>query len=107
MLSFNDAARKLVSDSEMSWKKETLGPLLKNNLGKWKSRLSYREIRLTELCCCEAMVAGNYDLDNRKHHLKLTELLWIFVGATIVKFFSYLFIAYRQLSVNRTCTNYN
>jgi hypothetical protein len=107
MLSFNDAARKLVSDSEMSWKKETLGPLLKNNVCKWKSRLSYREIRLTELCCCEAMVAGNYDLDNRRQSFRLTDWFWIFVGATIVKLFSYLFIAYRQLSVNRACTNYN
>ncbi|MDY6867267.1 MAG: sulfotransferase [Chloroflexota bacterium] len=103
MLSFGDAARKLVSESEVSWKKETFGPLLKDNKEKWKSALSPREIRLTELCCREAMAAGKYESDKRKHHYSLTDRLWILAGSIVIKLAAYPYLVYRHLTVTRVC----
>ena len=40
MLDFSDAASKLVQSSEMSWKKETLRPIMAGNSNKWKNELT-------------------------------------------------------------------
>ena len=103
MLSFGDAARKLVSEDEVSWKKETFGPLLKNNKEKWKSTLSPREVCLTESCCREAMVAGEYTPDTRKHQYRLIDRLWVLAGAVIIKLATYPYLVYRHLSATKAC----
>jgi hypothetical protein len=61
MLEFGASGRQLVSESEMQWKKETLGPLLRGNRGKWKGCLSDFETALAERACAETMRVGNYD----------------------------------------------
>lgn len=48
MLNFQRSAHKLVAEDEIAWKRETLGPLLQRNVGKWRSRLSYSDIVLIE-----------------------------------------------------------
>ena len=55
MLSFSEEAKRLVTDEERTWKKETLGPLLKSNFGKWRSQLSILEIASTETVCAAAI----------------------------------------------------
>ena len=40
MLEFQQTAEKLIQSDELSWKKETLEPILKENIGKWKGELS-------------------------------------------------------------------
>ena len=65
MLRFGEAARSLVTEEEMSWKKETLGDLLPDNSGKWEGALTDREIALTELLCGEAFQAGGYRRSER------------------------------------------
>lgn len=64
MLSFQDKAKKLVSEEEKQWKKETFGPLLKNNSGKWKGKLSNQEVALTECLCKQAFQLGGYHKSN-------------------------------------------
>jgi hypothetical protein len=54
MLTFSESAKTLVSKSEMQWKSETLGPILGNNLGKWKKSLSATRIFLSESICLYA-----------------------------------------------------
>ena len=54
MLEFGAAARRLVSEDELAWKRETLGPLLAGNSGKWAGGLSAAQVRLTESLCSEA-----------------------------------------------------
>lgn len=103
MLSFNDAARNLVSVSEVSWKKETLGPLLKDNKEKWKSTLSSREVRLTELCCREAMIVGKYEPDKRKYYYSLADRLWILTGILIIRLATYPYLVYRHFTVTKAC----
>jgi hypothetical protein len=60
MLQFDAAARSLVSAREMQWKKETLGPLLRHNRGKWATELDAKEAMLTEMICRECMEHCRY-----------------------------------------------
>lgn len=48
MLQFSDAAQRLSGGSIEEWKKETLGPLLSQNYGKWRSSLDHRQIDAVE-----------------------------------------------------------
>lgn len=98
MLSFQDKARELVSEDEKQWKKETMGPLLKDNMGKWKGNLAPWEIALTEKLCNHAFDRERYAYSNT--FIKLTKFQKV-----RVKFFEYLFrvlgsfyIVYRLLS---------
>ena len=54
MLDYSQSSKSLVSDREMQWKKETLGPLLQSNTRKWEINLAPWEIALTEKVCHEA-----------------------------------------------------
>lgn len=103
MLSFGKAARQLVSEEEMSWKKETLGPLLQDNKGKWKTALSAREILLAEACCQEAISVGGYTLDDRSYRLSLSTRLWIGMGAQLVKWAAVPYMFYRTQKVAAVC----
>jgi len=61
MLSFQHAARELVSTNEYSWKKETLGPLLRKNHGKWRECLSKTQREITEAICDEHISEWAYE----------------------------------------------
>jgi hypothetical protein len=65
MMDFAKAAKTLVSDEELAWKRETLGPLLSDNTGKWRDSLTDWEVALTELACGEAFDAGGYARSER------------------------------------------
>lgn len=67
MLMFAQSARELVSADEEQWKKETLGPLLGDNSGKWKRELSPSKIWAVEAACSPYFRDGYYRLsDNPK-----------------------------------------
>lgn len=100
---FGDAAKKLVSKKEMDWKKETLGPLLTRNSEKWKTNLAYREVKLTELCCKEAMKFGGYENDERPKSLGLLDKLWIQSGRAAIIFATQPYLLYRNLSIKWAC----
>jgi hypothetical protein len=65
MMDFIESSKELVAEEEMQWKKETLGPLLGANRGKWLRELSEWEILLTELTCREALDLIGYKLGCR------------------------------------------
>jgi len=60
MLQFGDSAARLVDPREMSWKSETLGPLLTHNSGKWREGLSRWQTAYTEEICAETFEAFGY-----------------------------------------------
>jgi Sulfotransferase family len=64
MLDFGASAAKLVDPRELSWKKETLGPLLSGNAGKWREGLSDVQVRYTEQVCAEAFDELGYERSN-------------------------------------------
>jgi len=103
MLSFGNAARKLVADREMSWKKETLGPLLTENRAKWKTGLHPREVLLTELCCGQAMARGGYKKDQRSRRLSLKDRLWVQAGRLLIVMATWPYIQYRNFRIRRAC----
>ncbi|UZD64730.1 sulfotransferase family protein [Marinobacter sp. AN1] len=103
MLDFGDAAKKLVSKEEVSWKKETFGPLLSDNKEKWREGLSAREIVLTELCCRQAFRIGGYQFDPRPKSLSIRDRLWVLVGASAIMLMDWPYRLYRGYSVKRAC----
>jgi len=108
MLSFGIAAKTLTSDSELSWKKETFGPLLSNNKEKWRIGLSSKEIALTELCCRDAFAAGGYQLDEH-NRLKLSwfDKAWVFLGAALIFIADRSYRYYRNFVVYQACKRNN
>jgi len=90
MLHFQEKAKELVAEDEKQWKKETYGPLLKKNTGKWKGKLPNWEVALTELLCQQAFTLGGYSKGKAYSKLSFLEkikvktLLYFFRGAGVV-----------------------
>ncbi|TDY02688.1 sulfotransferase family protein [Thiohalophilus thiocyanatoxydans] len=103
MLSFDKAAERLVTDKEMSWKKETLGPLLTKNTQKWINELHPREILLVEKCCGQAIAHGGYIKDHRNYRLNLKNWLWLQTGRILITLATRPYILYRNFRINQTC----
>lgn len=61
MLHFGESAAQLVDERELSWKRETLGPLLSNNSGKWREGLSARQVAYAEAVCAETFADFGYE----------------------------------------------
>lgn len=53
MMAFSDEAEDLVGDDEWQWKKETTGPLMRDNMRKWEGELEPEVRILTEKLCIE------------------------------------------------------
>jgi hypothetical protein len=96
MLAFQEKAKELVSDEETQWKKETMGPLLKNNTGKWKGKLEASEVALTESLCQQAFTIGGYTYSNAIDDLSLSGKLFIRGISKILKGIGYSYILYRK-----------
>jgi hypothetical protein len=75
MLEFSESSEIFVSQEEMQWKKETLGPLLSTNAGKWKGSLTPWETVLTERVCKEAFDTMQYQNSASLSELSLLERL--------------------------------
>lgn len=78
MLNFRNAAQNLVTIEEHSWKKETLGPLLPDNSGKWKDDLTQFEVALTELICCDVFRHCGYEITDTVKLLQLPARLSVY-----------------------------
>lgn len=61
MLSFQESARRLVANSELQWKRETLGPVLADNAGKWHATLSPTAVGVVEAACLEMFDSREYE----------------------------------------------
>lgn len=51
MMSFGQKAEELVAEAEWEWKKETTGPLKRDNIGNWKDELTQHTRRVAERVC--------------------------------------------------------
>ena len=61
MLDFAASARRLVAPGEHAWKKETLGPLLSGNTGKWSASLSPFQVAYCESASAIAFERFGYE----------------------------------------------
>ncbi len=83
MLDFGDSARRLVDAREMSWKKETLGPLLRGNRDKWREGLTPFQVRLVERVARESFEELGYAEDTARADLRFVERL-VLAGAPVL-----------------------
>ncbi|MCF8030501.1 MAG: sulfotransferase [Desulfohalobiaceae bacterium] len=60
MLHFKEAASSIISPDEASWKQNITGPLLPNNVGKWRKELTSREVSSIEGACSLVFDEGLY-----------------------------------------------
>ncbi|MEO1696038.1 MAG: sulfotransferase [Planctomycetota bacterium] len=70
MLDFGASARALVGEREMSWKRETLGPLLTGNDEKWRAQLPAEQVAFVEAVCVEAFDGVGYPRSARRGALR-------------------------------------
>jgi hypothetical protein len=96
MLEYGTAARRLVTEHEMQWKKETLGPLLRHNSGKWREGLSACEIALTELICREHFMVGGYEKSNAFAGLPVMEKVKVLLLAGGIWIAGPIYVVYRK-----------
>jgi len=61
MLDFGASAAQLVDERERSWKSETLGPLLVDNVEKWRTGLTAAQVRFVERVSVEAFTRCGYE----------------------------------------------
>ena len=101
MLDFGDTAKRLVSDSELSWKKETLGPILKENHSKWKQNLSGWEVALTELVCVGAFESGGYEKSGCIKDLSLKMRVGVYIAGIGMRVLAPIYRLYRKRSMLR------
>ncbi len=98
---FGQSARRLVSEKEVAWKKETLGPLLTNNFGKWKNSLHDREAALVELVCGEHFAAGGYEKSGCIKNLPFGEKLKVYAMAVVIIWADPFYRSYRKWTIRR------
>ncbi|MCG8612125.1 MAG: sulfotransferase [Pseudomonadales bacterium] len=101
MLDFSQAAKKITRHDELSWKKETFGPLLHNNQNKWLSALSPQEITICEAVCKEVMALRPYEhyTVNRSTGTYLDfKVTW---DTFVLKNLTYLYCSYAKLRLWR------
>ena len=103
MLDFAKAAKKLVAKDEMSWKKETLGPLLTTNIGKWKNGLTNWEVKLSEVSCKESMLAGHYVSERKMKDLSFGKRIWFLAAAIVIEIACRPYMFYRNYKVLKAC----
>lgn len=102
MLSFEAQAKKIITDRELSWKKETLGPLIANNSNKWENTLSNYDIALTETACSQAMAIGNYKHSNSIGSLSIFNKIRLYLSVAAIFAAAYVYIIIRVASQDRT-----
>ncbi|WP_123631390.1 sulfotransferase family protein [Salinisphaera orenii] len=96
MLDFGHEAQRLVSPGEMQWKKETLGPLLSNNRGKWRGQLRDWEVALVEQVCGEHFRLGGYESSFAIRRLPLLRRMWVYALKAIITSVTPLYCTYRS-----------
>ena len=66
MLNFSTVASDIVFPDEISWKKEVLGPLLNNNMNKWRKELTSEKVARIEVACSPTFSDGFYERSQRR-----------------------------------------
>jgi len=95
MLMPGEGGRVLVADDEMSWKKESLGPVLRENAKKWQTGLSPKQIVLTETIARRMIEETDYEVSASRGALNGLEKAWIAVQSVVVSLLEPVYCWYR------------
>jgi len=96
MLSPAKGGRALVASDEMSWKKESLGPLMRNNTEKWRQGLLPVQIALTEAVCGTMMRQAGYAKAEDNGPVSLFQRLGIVFQAALTSLLDAPYCWYRK-----------
>jgi len=107
LTSFGDSAKKLVDQSELSWKKETFGPLLTENTNKWSGVLEEWEVALIELSCQAAFHEGRYEISNAFHKLTWSKKTFVTLFVFTFNILAPLYKWHRNFGITRIIRNIN
>ena len=91
MLAFQRSAEELVHESERSWKEETIGPLLRDNTGKWRDGLSAWQVCLTERVCGQAFKWFGYERATPPVELSRMQRIVLQLAPVVGRVFEYLY----------------
>ena len=97
MLEFGAHSKDLVSADEYSWKKETLGPLLRENVNKWDGELAVWEIAVIEKLRGDSFKLGGYKSSNAYLKLNIISRLMVVSFCASVKCLSPILIRFHKL----------
>lgn len=97
MMNFGDHAKKIVSNEEMQWKKEALGPLLTKNYGKWKSALSNIQVAKIERLCYNVFSNPGYIKTNVSKDIGLLNRFYLSLISALFIIFTKIYKLWRQL----------
>lgn len=84
MLSPGMGGRDLVADDEMSWKRKSLGPILADNTGKWRTGLSPVQIALAEAVTGKMMADLGYKVSLAASSLNVFQRSGVFLRTLVV-----------------------
>ena len=90
-LDFKNSAKKLISEEEYSWKKETLEPVNRSYEDKWKNELTRSEIKIIE-----AINHNFIDKFNLNYFHKRPKKLVVLFYSIISKLFLVIYKLFRQ-----------
>jgi len=74
MLEYSKSSHELVSPEEMAWKKETLEPIIADNMNKWRDGLTGDKVALIETVCSRPFRDGLYKTTQEVNILKIFAL---------------------------------
>lgn len=101
MLEFQKSATDLVSDSEYSWKKETMGPLLRFNTDKWRLKLTKVEAFLVDHSCTDKITNLGYSRKVRFNNLSLPQKIYAFILLSILNIISCIYCQLHQFRLKQ------
>lgn len=104
MLDFADSARALVSEEEMSWKKETLGPLLEQNANKWPGQLTDWQVAMIEHCCALSFERFDYSRSDARFRLTARQRVSLAMAGLSMAVLDPVYRSYRRWA-NRRAAN--
>jgi hypothetical protein len=80
MLEFSISGKRLVADDEKDWKGNVSGPLLTNNMNKWRRQMTLDHVRKVEAACWPVFAEGLYQQAERGRTLgargRLTDVFY-------------------------------
>ncbi|ASF40741.1 sulfotransferase [Halobacillus halophilus] len=103
MLNFQSTAEKLVSSEEMQWKKESTGPLLKDNVGKWQGTIENYKLALIEEVLKKTFKTNNYIPSQSIRRLSLIQRVSITVLNVSYLILTTIYINNKLRSVKKLC----
>ena len=103
-LDYVNTAKQLTSDEELAWKKETFGPVLKNNAGKWQGSITTNEAISFEYTLPQLFKRAGYK--GTLKNATLRERIGPYVMSIVARLLSTLFLVRMRIKKKSVSKQY-